>query len=419
VQFYVDTAQEVALELAQVYHPGAADPVGSLTVPEILAVIELSSHDLAEMVEKYVPGSHLLTVNAWRKARQVTEWYQTASNLYWLTSAVLSPLETGVRYLATQAGMAQPWQQLQQNLMAWFYTAYLQRLGTYLIEVNSGRLRVGANRYRELLHQAAPPRPESEPRPPEPGLVESVRRVTLTIFGQVKVGKSSFLNALLGEQRAETDVLPATSDVTRYQLQQPGNPTRLVLLDTVGYGHSGPKADQLRATEEAARQSDLLILVLHARNPARQADLEMLRALRDWFASQPELKQPRILGVMTHIDLLSPAMEWAPPYDWQEPWRPKEHQMQQAINALHDQLGEFLVGVVPVCTALGKVYGVDEWFLPAMAELLDEAHAVGLLRCLKAELDTGKVRKVFQQFLAVGRQAVKVLWTDRPRQPVP
>jgi predicted GTPase len=415
VEFYVQTAKDLALELARFYHPGAADPVGSLTVPEILAVIELSARDLSEMVDQYVPGGHLLTINGWRKARQVTDWYTTASNLYWLTSAVLSPLETGVRYLATQAGMTQPWQQFQQNLLAWFYTAFLQRLGTYLIEVNSGRLRIGAQRYRELLAQTQPAGPIAEAAPP----VESARRVTLTIFGQVKMGKSSFINALLGEQRAHADVLPATSEVTRYELQQAGNPTRLVLLDTVGYGHSGPKADQLRVTEDAAQQSDLLILVLHARNPARQADLEMLRGLRDWFASKPELKQPKILGVMTHIDLLSPAMEWAPPYDWQEPRRPKEEQIRLAINAVHEQLGEFLVGVVPVCTAVGKVYGVDEWFLPAVMELLDEAHAVGLLRCLKAEMDTGKVRKVFHQLVAVGREAVKVLWANVPRQPTP
>jgi hypothetical protein len=42
-------------------------------------------------------------------------------------------------------------------LLLWFYTAYLQRLGTYLIELNSGRLRVGVRRYRELMqrHKAA------------------------------------------------------------------------------------------------------------------------------------------------------------------------------------------------------------------------------------------------------------------------
>jgi predicted GTPase len=237
----------------------------------------------------------------------------------------------------------------------------------------------------------------------------------MTLLGQVKMGKSSLINAFLGEQRAVTDVLPATAQVARYELQPANIPTRLVLLDTVGYAHTGPRADQVEATRDAAQQSDLLLLVLHARNPARQADLEMLQQLRDWFTSRPDLKRPRILAVLTHIDLLSPAMEWAPPYDWQAPKRPKEHQIQQAVAAVQEQLGEYLVGVAPVCVAAGKVYGVDEWLLPAVTELLDEAHAVALLRCLKAEFDLIKVRKVFNQLLAAGRQAVKVFWKGLPR----
>src|SRR5262249_11887414 len=76
VQFYLDTAQDLGLELARFYHPGARDPVGSLTIPEILAVVELAAHDLAEIVDTYLPGGHLLSVNDWKKARQATEWYQ-------------------------------------------------------------------------------------------------------------------------------------------------------------------------------------------------------------------------------------------------------------------------------------------------------------------------------------------------------
>jgi predicted GTPase len=252
----------------------------------------------------------------------------------------------------------------------------------------------------------------SEPLTPREHADEAdqIREIGLTIIGQVKAGKSSFINALLGEQRAHTDVLPATDQVTAYQLRSEGIPTRLRLFDTVGYGHTGPRADQLRATEEAARQSDLVILVLHARNPARQADVEMLKELRAWFLAQPDLKMPPILGVLTHIDLLSPAMEWAPPYDWVEPTRPKEQQIHEAWAALREQLGEYLVGIVPLCTAPGKVCGLEEWFWPTLVELLDEAHAVALLRCIRAEANTGKVRKVFHQFLDAGIKAVNVLW---------
>ncbi|HXG11158.1 MAG TPA: GTPase [Gemmataceae bacterium] len=415
--FYVKTAEEMALELARFYHPRAADPFGSRTIPEILAVIELAAHDLAEMVDRYLPGGHLLTVDQWRKARQAAEWYQSASNAYWLVSALFSPLNTGLRYAASRVGLAKPWQMLQQNLLLWFYTGFVHRTGTYLIELNSGRLRVGVQRYRQLVRQQLPTdQREAEAGLPEKDAADEVRRVVITLMGQVKVGKSSLINALLGEQRAQTDVLPATSEVQRYELQPKGIPTRLVLLDTVGYGHEGPRADQLKATEDAAQQSDLLLLVLHARNPARQADLEMLRRLRAWFASRPDLRMPPVVAVLTHIDLLSPAMEWAPPYNWQHPGRPKEKQIEQAVEAVREQLGEYLAGVVPVCTAEGKVYGINEWLLPAVAALLDEVHAVALLRCLRAEIDAGKVRKVFHQLLAAGRELVRIVWQNLPSQ---
>src|SRR3989442_791402 len=106
----------MAQELAAFYHPGAADPVGNLTVPEILAVIELAAHDLGELVEKHLPGGHLLTINDWKRAHSLTKWYNTASNLWWIVSAFINPLETGARYAASRVGLSEPLRMLQQNL---------------------------------------------------------------------------------------------------------------------------------------------------------------------------------------------------------------------------------------------------------------------------------------------------------------
>ena len=44
-EFFVDTARDMAQELAVFYHPGTADPLSALTIPELLAVIELAAHD--------------------------------------------------------------------------------------------------------------------------------------------------------------------------------------------------------------------------------------------------------------------------------------------------------------------------------------------------------------------------------------
>lgn len=413
IAVYMDTARDMALELARFYHPGAEDPVSALTIPEVLAVTELASHDLAELADQYLPAGHLLRVKDWRRARQVSEWYQTASNVYWLVSAMFSPASTGIRFLTSKLGISRPWQVLQNDLIAWFYAAYVNRVGAYLIELNSGRLRVGAARYRELREAQARAEPAADGA--------DVPQVALTVVGQVNVGKSSFVNALLGEQKAFTDILPATDAVTLYHLQPRGISTELLIRDTVGYGHAGPREDQLRQTEEAARDSDLIILVMHARDPARQADAELLRALRSWFAARPELRLPPVVGVLTHIDLLSPALEWQPPYDWVAPRRPKEQNIAEACAAAREQLGEYLAAVVPVCTAPGKVYGVEEWFLPALARQMDEAHAVAFLRCLRAEMNTGQVRKLLAQLLQAGGQAAVVLWdayvARNPRSP--
>lgn len=416
---YLAAAKQLAEQLTAYYHPGAADPISNLTLPEILTVIELAARDLTELVDRYVLGGHLLTIRDWRRAKQALDWYQPASNLYWAITALFAPLETGARYTASKIGLSQPWQLLQQNLLLWFYTAYVHRLGMYLIELNSGRLRIGAARYRELIEssQSDPKKasPDNSATPETRRPKESARQVTLVVFGQVKAGKSSLINALLGEQRALTDVLPATAGVERYELHPANLPVRLLFLDTVGYGHEGPKADQLAVTRDAARQADLMLLVLHARNPARQADVQLLRDLHEWFASHPELKKPPLLAVVTHIDLLSPVLDWSPPYNWQQPIRLKEENMQQALTTAWQHVGAYAAGIVPACTASGKIYGIDAWLLPAVAEHLDEAHGVALLRCLRAEIDEQKVRKVLQQLLAAAREAARIAWHILPR----
>ena len=41
---------------------------------------------------------------------------------------------------------------------------------------------------------------------------------------------------------------------------------------------------------------------------------------------------------------------------------------------------------------------------------LDEAHGVAFLRCLRAEKDAGKIRKVFNQMLEAGKAAAQITW---------
>src|SRR5262249_59692596 len=112
------------------------DPVGRLTVPAILAVGELAARDLREMVDTNLPGGHLLTIDNFRLAKTVSDWYGPAMNVYWAISALFDPLNTALRFGASKVGVSTPLQMLQQNLYAWFFTAFAHRLGTYLIDLN-------------------------------------------------------------------------------------------------------------------------------------------------------------------------------------------------------------------------------------------------------------------------------------------
>src|SRR5262249_50306569 len=100
--------------------------------------------------------------------------------------------------------------------------------------------------------------------------------------------------------------------------------------------------------------------------------------------------------------------------DWREPTRPKEKQIAAALETVREQLGEYLAAIVPVCTAEGKVYAVEESLLPAITELLDDGHAVGLLRCIRAEIDAEKIRRVFRQLKTLALDAARVIWQHRP-----
>ena len=65
----------------------------------------------------------------------------------------LNPV-TGLTRLGTREWIVKPaWKSMQQNVLRWFYQAYVNRLGMHLIELLSGRLAIGAAQYRRLTRR--------------------------------------------------------------------------------------------------------------------------------------------------------------------------------------------------------------------------------------------------------------------------
>src|SRR5690606_6070179 len=116
------------------------------------------------------------------------------------------------------------------------------------------------------------------------------------------------------------------------------------------YGSGEGAGKEFRKMKDVFEDTDLVLLVMNVTSPARDADRQFLEHMSEWFLAHPELKPPPVLGVLTHIDLLTPQMEWDPPYNWESPTGAKEEKIQQALAFNIETLGDFLVGILPVCT---------------------------------------------------------------------
>lgn len=444
---YAELSLELLRKIAAIYNPGSSNPIGHLTVPELLACVELAAADLNAKVQRYIPGSHLWRIEDYRNAQRAMGWYQAARDAYWLGAGLWNPLQAGLQYTATRFGLGSLFRKVQGNVLAWVHAAFIYELGRYLIELNSGRLKVGVARYRELLAEhalptggGAPPTPPltpppevsgepagnegvtpaaaSGPSPPHsspsvvasgPSPAASVAPIRVAVIGPVKAGKSSLINALIGQAQAVVDALPVEHQEASYRLRL-GDGVSLELRDTRGYGADGPTDADLDEAIAAARDADLILLVVPARSAARAADVALLDRLREWFVTHPHLRPPPVVVAVNQVDQLSPVREWQPPYDWREGPRAKEASIRDCVASVREVFGSRVAEVVPVCTLPGASGALVDDLAAALALQLPSAQGAALLKRLALEAKAERFRKLGQQLLDGGREALKILW---------
>jgi predicted GTPase len=227
------------------------------------------------------------------------------------------------------------------------------------------------------------------------------------VLGAVKAGKSSLVNALLGRAAATVARLPVPAGI-RYDYTLPGGqPVRI--LDTSGYGQNGPSDEDFTAAVEASRDADLIVLVTAATSPGRQTDLDLLDRLRGWFGTRPHLKIPPVVVAVSHVDLLSPKAEWAPPYNWKTGTRAKESNMRACLAVVREQMGARASDAVPICGTDGEQFGVAEDLVPALVAHLDQARGAAVLKAFEAAAGAGQYEKIGGQVLAGGKAVFNAL----------
>jgi len=101
---------------------------------------------------------------------------------------------------------------------------------------------------------------------------------TVSLVGYTNAGKSSWMRALTGSGALVEDKLFATLGTTVRALQ-PEGATRVLVSDTVGFIKHLPHdlVASFRSTLDEARESDLLVHVVDASDPARESQIEVTR----------------------------------------------------------------------------------------------------------------------------------------------
>ena len=155
---------------------------------------------------------------------------------------------------------------------------------------------------------------------------------------------------------------------------------------------------------------DVILMVCNAAQAARHADVQQLDAIRRYFQEECQNQAlPVILAVATQIDRLRPLREWQPPYNIQDPQRPKELSIRQACAAIAQDLNLPLDHIVPVCLAPEQAaYNIEEGLIPLIHEQLNDAQRVRYLRCLRHQQDISYWKHWKQQAIQAGQLIFKL-----------
>ena len=293
---YMNTGRRLARTLAKHYHPLSTEPIDNVPIVDLLTALELASEDLSALCRQ-VPGGDMLTPSHWKKAVQVAGYFQRANDIYSYLLPIFSPLSGLVR-LGTQQLMVKPaWKDMQQNLLRWFFRAYVNRLGVHLIELYSGRLAIGAEQYRRLTRHGRAPLKEAGAPPPVRIAVAGARGAgksrLLALIEQIKQGDARLLKArLAGLGLDESDFEKLTQaewfEVPGYTTD-PGSET------------ARDRSTRHEAVEQAV-EADLLILIGDARRESTFRDAAFAREWDTWFVEHPTLDVPPAFAVLTGLD---------------------------------------------------------------------------------------------------------------------
>ena len=267
-----------------------------ITIPEIMLMLESLARQYRSILRAQIPlidtinVSHALLLHKHkRKLESGAKWLGRAKLVY-----------RGLR-IATPAGVISEIRdqifsavvdESKKNLSFSLRRDFLMDVARVSVDLYSGNFRHAVDEIPDSAFYALD----------RQRMAESVEPIRIVLVGQVSSGKSTLVNALLGDVRAEVGVLPVTDQVTVYEyVLDDGVKTRVV--DTPGLGSE--KQSQKVAIEEAF-SADIVIWLMRADQPAKRADQEAYQRFDEFFSMKENRlrKRPTVLAVVSHADRL-------------------------------------------------------------------------------------------------------------------
>jgi uncharacterized protein len=364
-----DVLLEVLAAVARQYNPQADRPIFQVPIVHIAALVELVARDFRQTFSDNVPGGKTVTPDhlLWWKKKGELAWkiglYLWHINRAW--RLCVRPATAVVQEVQDRLGQNMTAKSLG-GLKQWAIDYCVVKAGDYAIQLYSGGF-VLDDEYRTRISA------------PTEGVTFDQEPLQMLVVGQVKSGKSSLINALLGEMQAPVDALPVTDDVDLYECQAHGLP-RIILRDTPGYGADDDQRDLFSRLRNEIEECDLLLVVCTARSAARRADRELLRKIHALYQSDPKRTQPPIVHVLTHIDTVP------------------EHLIAEARDAVAADFGVPAWQIAVVCTEWGRSANLGD-LLAAIYAQLPEAERLKTSRCIRQIRKEQDEDKILRQIL--------------------
>jgi hypothetical protein len=398
-QVYVDSGQRLAQRLAAHYHPLSTDPIEHVPVVDILTALQLAAEDLAALCRE-VPGGDLLTPAHWKKAVQAAGYIQKANELYNYLLPIFQPV-TGLVRLGTQKFMVQPaWRNMQQNVLRWFFRAYINRLGTHLIELYSGRLVIGADQYRKLTRKNLPVVGSEE-----------LPALNIAIVGARDTGKSALLEKIRDAIQNDLPHIRSRLVETGVAEELADRLSAAVWAETDGYTHHvGGETARDRSTRRSAVEestgADLIVLVHSLEDDDVATDTKFLEELRAWYASRRTLEAPPSVAVLVPGRQIQPGVPGNHVNGQDSQGRDDGATARARVDALRAALRPLVEDVVVLDGRPGARAEIADQLLPAIVAIWHRAERVALIRHLYRASTHSKARRIIIQ---VGRQGRR-LW---------